>query len=175
MLYFVWSLRWVGNACCQWRLRELHALPWPSKPCFFLKIKKPWPSNPCFFFSISLLVFVFRFPCFLEVFSFLFQGFRGSAKSKKNLFFSGFPLLFFPPKKQGLEGQGKGNAPKKNKGSSSLCGTLTILGSGKKGRTHKQIKQGKSENEKSKEIEKARIGGSGCWDPNLHPKNLFNF
>ena len=38
-------------------------------------------------------------------FSFLFQGFRGSAK-RKTLAFSGFPLLFFPKKKQGLEGQG---------------------------------------------------------------------
>ena len=49
----------------------------------------------------------FRFPislAFLCVFPFFSKDFRGSAKRKTLVFFSGFPLHF--PKKQGLEGQG---------------------------------------------------------------------
>ena len=53
----------------------------------------------------------FDFPCFWRVFTFRFQGFQGVRKEKCQkplLFWVGllFSLLFFSPRKQGLEGQG---------------------------------------------------------------------
>ena len=68
-----------------------------------------WPSTltlqPLLFW---FAFFVLRFPLlfFVYVFCFCFQGFGGVPQGGERLLFSGFPILAFFPKKQGLEGQG---------------------------------------------------------------------
>ena len=71
-----------------------------------------------------LASFVFRFSLLFgfRLFLFFSKDFRGSAKSKNLVFFSGFPLFFFS-KKQGLEGQGSGLVA----GDFAICGRLVAL------------------------------------------------